>query len=394
MARRRDRQALRRRRQRREGADGRHPAGVRGSDRRRVPRRGRVVPRRGTASDARPAAARLRVRADGRAAALPRGHGFTCFIASGGSRDFMRAITARSTAIPPERVVGSSNGLQYTDDEHGGSLAYLAEPDVFDDGPVKPVRIWSRIGRRPLLAGGNSNGDIPMLRFAGGRSGRRCASSSCTTTPSGSSTTSRAPSGRSSGPRRTAWTWAGGPPGGGGPPPPIVAVGIFLGLVFEAPVRFVERHTPLGRGMSATVTVIGILVAVTLLALAFLKPLLEGLQSFLKDLTGDRRAAAQFGRARLRRRYGRRRQRPVGSAERLGCGAGRARSARRVRRVDRVRGSLRVPDHLHLPVLPLRGGRSQALARERSAEAAGRGLAAPSGIASRRWSRGGRSVSW
>ncbi len=64
----------------------------------------------------------------------------------------------------------------------------------------------------------------------------------------------------------------------------IVAVGIFLGLVFEAPVRFVERHTPLGRGMSATVTVIGILVAVTLLALAFLKPLLEGLQSFLKDL--------------------------------------------------------------------------------------------------------------
>ena len=52
--------------------------------------------------------------------------------------------------------------------ENGGSLAYVAEPDVFDDGPVKPVRIWSRIGRRPVLAGGNSNGDIPMLRFAGG----------------------------------------------------------------------------------------------------------------------------------------------------------------------------------------------------------------------------------
>jgi phosphoserine phosphatase len=96
-------------------------------------------------------------------------NGFTCFIASGGSRDFMRAVTAELYGIPPERVVGSSNGLEYTDDDHGGSLAYLAQPDVFDDGPVKPVRIWSRIGRRPILAAGNSNGDIPMLRFTGGK---------------------------------------------------------------------------------------------------------------------------------------------------------------------------------------------------------------------------------
>ena len=96
-------------------------------------------------------------------------HGFTCFIASGGSRDFMRVIAGEIYTIPPERIVGSSNGLKYTDDEHGGSLAYVAEPDVFDDGPAKPVRIWSRIGRRPILAGGNSNGDIPMLRFTGGK---------------------------------------------------------------------------------------------------------------------------------------------------------------------------------------------------------------------------------
>ena len=41
--------------------------------------------------------------------------------------------------------------------------------DFFDDGPVKPVRIWSRIGRRPILAAGNSNGDIQMLRYAGGK---------------------------------------------------------------------------------------------------------------------------------------------------------------------------------------------------------------------------------
>ena len=95
-------------------------------------------------------------------------NGFTNYIASGGDRDFMRPVTGPIYGIPPERVVGSSNGLRYVDDEQGGSIVYLAEPDVFDDGPVKPVRIWSRIGRRPIVAGGNSNGDIPMLRYAGG----------------------------------------------------------------------------------------------------------------------------------------------------------------------------------------------------------------------------------
>jgi len=40
--------------------------------------------------------------------------------------------------------------------------------DFLDDGPEKPVRIWSRTGRRPMVAGGNSNGDIPVLRFARG----------------------------------------------------------------------------------------------------------------------------------------------------------------------------------------------------------------------------------
>ena len=55
------------------------------------------------------------------------------------------------------------------EDEHGGTITYIAEPDVFDDGPVKPIRIWSRVGRRPILAGGNSNGDIPMLQYAVGK---------------------------------------------------------------------------------------------------------------------------------------------------------------------------------------------------------------------------------
>jgi phosphoserine phosphatase len=92
-------------------------------------------------------------------------NGFTCYIASGGDRDFMRPVAQAIYGIPPERVIGSSNALRYEESENGGSVVYLAQPDVFDDGPIKPVRIWSRIGRRPILAVGNSNGDIPMLRF-------------------------------------------------------------------------------------------------------------------------------------------------------------------------------------------------------------------------------------
>jgi len=97
---------------------------------------------------------------------------FHTFIASGGDRDFMRPVTDEIYGIPAERVIGSSNALDYQDDADGGSLVYLAKPDVFDDGPTKPVRIWSRIGRRPILSAGNSNGDIPMLRFSRGPAGQ------------------------------------------------------------------------------------------------------------------------------------------------------------------------------------------------------------------------------
>ena len=92
-------------------------------------------------------------------------NGFTTLIASGGDRDFMRSISDEIYGIPPERVIGSSNGLGYVENEHGGHVVYKEEPDYFDDGPAKPVRIWSRVGRRPLIAVGNSNGDVPMLRF-------------------------------------------------------------------------------------------------------------------------------------------------------------------------------------------------------------------------------------
>jgi phosphoglycolate phosphatase-like HAD superfamily hydrolase len=91
-------------------------------------------------------------------------NGFTCYIVSGGGRDFMRPVTGPLYDIPPERVVGSSVGLTYRDT----SLFTTAQPEFLDDGPMKPVRLWSRIGRRPILAAGNSNGDIEMLEFTRG----------------------------------------------------------------------------------------------------------------------------------------------------------------------------------------------------------------------------------
>ncbi|MET0474609.1 MAG: HAD family hydrolase [Mycobacterium sp.] len=88
--------------------------------------------------------------------------GFTNYIVSGGGRDFMRPITGSLYGIPPERVVGSSVGLVYRE----GHLYTTSTPEFLDDGPVKPARLWSRIGRRPIFAAGNSNGDIEMLQFS------------------------------------------------------------------------------------------------------------------------------------------------------------------------------------------------------------------------------------
>lgn len=92
---------------------------------------------------------------------------FTCYIVSGGGRDFMRPITSTIYGVPPERVVGSAQGLKFEGAEGHGDLLIQPALDVFDDGPEKPVRIWSRIGRRPILAAGNSNGDDEMLMYSG-----------------------------------------------------------------------------------------------------------------------------------------------------------------------------------------------------------------------------------
>jgi hypothetical protein len=91
-------------------------------------------------------------------------NGFSNYIASGGGRDSMRPISDDLYGIPRQRVIGSSIALTYTEDGAGGTITRKADADL-DDGPEKPVRIWSRTGRRPLLAAGNSNGDVQMLHF-------------------------------------------------------------------------------------------------------------------------------------------------------------------------------------------------------------------------------------
>ena len=67
--------------------------------------------------------------------------------------------------MPRERVIGSTTTLAYTSDSGGGTITHTPVPDYLDDGPQKPIRIWSRVGRRPLLAAGNANGDSAMLEF-------------------------------------------------------------------------------------------------------------------------------------------------------------------------------------------------------------------------------------
>jgi hypothetical protein len=93
-------------------------------------------------------------------------NGFRNHIVSGSGVDFMRSISQEVFGIPPERVIGSTSALEYTDDDKGGTLTHKATLAFLDDGPQKPIEIWTHVGRRPLLAGGNSNGDLPMLRSA------------------------------------------------------------------------------------------------------------------------------------------------------------------------------------------------------------------------------------
>lgn len=99
-----------------------------------------------------------------------RSNGFAVCIASGGGRDFIRVVSRELYGVEPEQVIGSMPSLSWVEDAHGGTLVHGIEPGVLDDGPQKPVAIWNRLGRRPILVGGNANGDLPMMRFADGGS--------------------------------------------------------------------------------------------------------------------------------------------------------------------------------------------------------------------------------
>ena len=88
---------------------------------------------------------------------------FKTYIVSGGDRDFMRPITEEFYGIPAQRVVGTGTSLTFNSETN--EVHYLPKLDFFSDGPEKPVRIWMRTGQRPILAAGNSNGDLPMLKY-------------------------------------------------------------------------------------------------------------------------------------------------------------------------------------------------------------------------------------
>jgi phosphoglycolate phosphatase-like HAD superfamily hydrolase len=89
--------------------------------------------------------------------------GFRVFICSAGGRDFVRPVSERIYGIPRERVIGSSAPLELRD---GALVRTDGVEQPIDDGPGKPVHIWARVGRPPLFAGGNADGDIEMLEQA------------------------------------------------------------------------------------------------------------------------------------------------------------------------------------------------------------------------------------
>ncbi|HBW17629.1 MAG: HAD family hydrolase [Streptosporangiaceae bacterium] len=90
-------------------------------------------------------------------------HGFQVYICSAGGRDFVRAVSLEMYGIPRERVIGSGTTLEY---RNGKVYRTRGVEQPIDDGPGKPVHIWTRTGRKPLLAGGNADGDAAMLEMA------------------------------------------------------------------------------------------------------------------------------------------------------------------------------------------------------------------------------------
>ncbi|APO53165.1 hypothetical protein ACVI1J_008798 [Bradyrhizobium diazoefficiens] len=103
-----------------------------------------------------------------------RTNGFKTFIVSGGGVEFMRPWTEAIYGVPPEQVVGSSIKTRYEMRDSTPVLFRLPDIDFIDDKAGKPIGINSHIGRRPIAAFGNSDGDLEMLQWATlGTSGAR-----------------------------------------------------------------------------------------------------------------------------------------------------------------------------------------------------------------------------
>ena len=104
-----------------------------------------------------------------------RANGFKTYIVSGGGIEFMRAWTEEVYGIPPEQVIGSSIKTEFELRDGVPTLVRLPEIDFINDKAGKPVAINQHIGRRPIAAFGNSDGDLQMLQWAAAGSGERLA---------------------------------------------------------------------------------------------------------------------------------------------------------------------------------------------------------------------------
>jgi hypothetical protein len=104
-----------------------------------------------------------------------RANGFKTFVVSGGGVQFMRPWTDRVYGVPPEQVVGTTGKLELEMREGSPVLVKLPAVELVDDGEGKPVGIQMRIGRRPIAAFGNSDGDLQMLQWTTAAPGARFA---------------------------------------------------------------------------------------------------------------------------------------------------------------------------------------------------------------------------
>ncbi len=96
-----------------------------------------------------------------------RAHGFTTFIVTGGGTEFVRAVSEELYGVPPERVVGTMIGYEYVTQEGTPALVRTADlVGVANEGAAKVINIRQQLGRRPVLAAGNSLGDREMIDWA------------------------------------------------------------------------------------------------------------------------------------------------------------------------------------------------------------------------------------